>query len=414
MKTLSKILIATLGVMLTHATVAEKPESTMFYMSTENRYYKAKFVMASNLVVLPFQINKTDSLNFIFDTGVDRTIITELNNPTTISNHQKRKVKVRGLGSAESIVAELSENNHLSIGDILAEKQEILVIPNNTIDLSSSLGHKVNGVVGRTFFEQFVVEINYINKTVKFHNPDQFNRKIRKGDDVIPIELINGKPYVNAMVTINGEEIPVKLLFDTGMSFSLWLDPTTNRALKPAGLSIHDDFGHGLNGEVSGEISRVEKFQIGKFVFTDVITAFPDSNDLGSVAGSTYRNGSVGADIFRRFNVVIDYQSRQIILRKNQDYKQSFEYDMSGIEVSPILPGLPFYYIVSVKENSPASECGLMVNDEIVSLNGKPAKELSMSQIVDILRQRESNRIRITVKRNGELVKVDFRLRRLV
>lgn len=414
MKTLGKILIATLGVMLTHATVAEKPESTMFYMNTENRYYKAKFVMASNLVVLPFQINKSDSLNFIFDTGVDRTIITELSNPSAVSDHKKRKVKVRGLGSAESIVAELSENNHLSIGDILAEKQEILVIPNNTIDLSSSLGHKVNGVVGRTFFEQFVVEIDYKKKSVKFHNPEKFNRKIRKGDDVIPIVLINGKPYVNAMVTLNGKEIPVKLLFDTGMSFSLWLDPTTNAALKPSGLSIHDDFGHGLNGEVSGEISRVEKFQIGKFVFTDVVTAFPDSNDLGSAATSSYRNGSVGADIFRRFNVVIDYQGQQIILRKNNDYKDSFEYDMSGIEISPVLPGLPFYFIISVKENSPASECGLMVNDEIVNINGKPASELSMYQIVDLLRQKENNRIRLTVKRNGKLVKANFQLRRLV
>lgn len=414
MKTLKTIQTAALGILLTLTSMAEKPESTLFFLNNDSRYYKTKFVLASNLMVLPFYVNNSDSMNFVFDTGVGRTIVTKTTSSSSVSTNQSRKVLVKGLGSTESIVGVLSSNNDLSLGEIYAGNHEILVVPNNIIDLSSSLGHEVNGVTGRSFFEQFVVEIDYLKQTVQFHNPNQFNRKVRRGDDVIPIELIDGRPYITANVTINGKEIPVKLLFDTGMSFPLWLDKSTNENLFPTGLIRRDDFGQGLNGNVSGEVSRVEKLRIGNFELTDVITAFPDADDLNNITKNFNRNGSVGADVFRRFNVIIDYHNKRIILRKNAAFKEEFTYDMSGISIETILPGFPFYRIASIGENTPASECGLLVNDEILKINGKEARNLSMSEIVCLLKKREGKKIRITVLRNGETFKLKFRLKRLV
>ncbi len=414
MKTIKKIQIAALGILLATSSMAEKPESTSFFLNNDSRYYKTKFVLASNLMVLPLQINNSCSMNFVFDTGVGRTIITQTTNPEAISTSQFRRVLVRGLGSNESIVGVLSSNNDLSLGEISDDNHEILVVPNNIINLSSSLGYEINGVTGRSFFEQFVVEIDYLKQTVQFHNPSQFNRKIRSNDDVVPIELIDGRPYITANVTINGKEIPVKLLFDTGMSFPLWLDPSTNENFKPTGLCRHDDFGQGLNGNVSGEISRVEKLRIGKFELKNVITAFPNANAIRDVTVNSDRNGSVGADIFRRFNVIIDYQNKRVILRKNATFKEEFTYDMSGISIETILPEFPFYRIASIGENTPASECGLQVNDEILKINARNTRNMSMNDIVCLLKKREGKKIRITVLRNGEIIKLKFRLKRLV
>jgi hypothetical protein len=414
MKTLKSTIFAALGLLLTIAAIAEKPESTWFYMNSRGSSYKTNFVLASNLMVLPFRINETDSLNFIFDTGMSRTIITDLSNPQVVLLSQGRKVRVKGLGPNESVEGILSRNNALSLGKIYGKSQEILVIPNNTIDLSSGMGHQINGIIGRSIFERFVVEISYINKTVQFFDPERFNRKIRSNEEVIPIELIDGRPYINAQVTINGNVVPVKLLFDTGMSFALWLDQSTDLNLKPAALSRSDVFGQGLNGAVTGEISRVEKFQIGKFEFSNVIAAFPHSDVIHNATTSNDRNGSVGADIFRRFNVTIDYRNSRIILRKNSSFKEPFTYDMSGVEVGSVIPGLPYYRIVSVGKNTPAAECGLEENDEIKSINGQLAKNLSLFEITSLLRSKEGRKIKITVKRNGEIVKVKFRLRKLV
>jgi C-terminal processing protease CtpA/Prc len=163
-----------------------------------------------------------------------------------------------------------------------------------------------------------------------------------------------------------------------------------------------------------GEISRVEKFQIGKFEFNNVIAAFPDSNNIADVTSNTDRNGSVGADIFRRFNVTIDYQNKRIILSKNSSYKEPFSYDMSGIEVGTIIPGLSLYRIASVGNNTPASECGLMENDVINSINGQQVCSLSLCEITSLLKSKEGKKIKITIMRNGELIKVNFKLRKLV
>lgn len=414
MRTLHTIISTLLGVLIAAGVQAEKPESTMFYLNSKNDSYKVNFTLASHLMVLTFAINGSDSLNLIFDTGAGRTIITEISNPYIVSLNEARKVKLRGLGTDESVDGLISKNNKLSMGKIEGKAQELLVVPNKVIDLTARVGHPINGVIGRSIFEQFVVEINYTNQTLNFYNPNKYKRKIHKDADIIPIELIDGKPYITAMVTINGVDIPVKLLFDTGMSFALWLDPSTNTNIKPSVVHRKEVLGQGLNGNLSGEISRVEKFRIGKFEFNNVITAFPDSNAIRDAITDNGRNGSVGAEIFRRFNVVIDYHNQQIILRKNSNFEDPFRYDMSGIEVGPIVEGLPFYKVLSIGSNTPASECGLMVNDEIKSINGTSANTLKISDISNILKRKEGKTIKMTVLRNGETIKVKFKLRELI
>ncbi|MGE0088563.1 MAG: aspartyl protease family protein [Bacteroidales bacterium] len=414
MKTLSIIISTLLGVLLAKGVLAEKPESTMFYMNSRNSYYQTTFTMASHLVVLPFCINGFDSINMIFDTGVGRTIITEISNPYIVSLNRARKVKVRGLGTSESVEGIVSNDNVLTLGKIHGKSQEVLVVPNNTIDLSARTGHPINGLIGRTIFEQFIVEINYSNQTIRFHNPQRFNHKVRKNEAVIPIELIDGRPFINAHVTIDGKEISVKLLFDTGMSMALWLDPFSSPDIKPSTVRRQEIIGQGLNGDISGEISRVEKFRIGPFELNDVFAAFPDSSAIQGTTENNGRNGSVGADVFRRFNVIIDYPNRQIILRKNSNFKSPFTCDMSGIEISPIVMGLPFYKIASIGKNTPASECGLMVNDELRYINGISTKDMTISQINDVFRSREGKTIRMTVVRDGISVDVKFKLRKLI
>lgn len=414
MKTLSIITHMLIGILLAKGVLAEKPESTMFYMNNRKSCYQTSFTMASHLIVLPFCINGSDSINMIFDTGVGRTIITEISNPYIVSLSHARKVKIRGLGTSESVDGIISNNNILTLGKISGKSQEVLVVPNNIIDLSARTGHRVNGLIGRTMFEHFIVEINYSNRTIRFHNPQKFNHKIRKNEAIVPIELVDGRPFIKAHVTINGKEIPVNLLFDTGMSMALWLDPFSNPDIKPSTVRRQEIIGQGLSGDISGDISRVEKFRIGPFELNDVIAAFPDSSAIQGTTENNDRNGSIGADIFRRFNVIIDYPNRRIILRKNSSFQNPFTCDMSGIEITPIAIGLKFFKIASVGKNTPASDCGLMVNDELRYINGMPTKDMTISQINNMLCSREGKTIRMTVVRNGIPVNVKFKLQKLI
>jgi len=414
MKTLNRIISAMLGVLIATGAMAEKPETTLFAMNGSCNYYKTHFTLASHLVVLPFRINGSDTLNLIFDSGTGRTLITELSTSDGVSFNETRKVKLRGLGNNLALEGVLSSGNEVSLGEIRGRDQEVLIIPNNVIDFSARAGQRINGIIGQSIFEQYVVEISYTNKTAIFYNPEKFNRKIRRGDEVIPLEIINGKPYITAMVTIHGKKFPVKLLFDTGMSFAVWLDPNSNALIGPGELCRREVLGQGLNGELTGVVSRIEKLQIGGFDFSNVVTAFPDSSSIGEATLENGRNGSVGSEILRRFNVVIDYHNRRLILRKNNDYRAPFHYDMSGMEIGSVIAGFPFYRILNISDASPAAETDLRVDDELYAINGTLASKMTMIEIVELLRSKEGRKIRMTVMRNGESVKVVFKLRKLI
>ncbi|MEG0762174.1 MAG: peptide-binding protein, partial [Chryseobacterium sp.] len=44
------------------------------------------------------------------------------------------------------------------------------------------------------------------------------------------------------------------------------------------------------------------------------------------------RKGSLGGEILRRFTVVFDYPNQKLYLKKNGNYNDSFNFNMSGLD----------------------------------------------------------------------------------
>jgi len=413
MKTLTYI-ISTVATLVVTISLAGEPDSGVFNLTRGNSAYRSSFTMASHLVVIPVAINGSDSMNFILDSGVGSTLITEVSSGGVVSLNDARKVLVTGLGNSESLEALASENNSLQVGRLVGHNQKVIVLLNDVFNLSTRMGISINGLIGRTVFEQFVVEINYVNHSLAFYNPERFRTQLRRNEEAIPIKIIEGKPYVDVVVTNGGVERTVTLLLDTGMSFALWLDPNSNSGIKPKENARADVLGQGLNGNVTGQISRVDKVKIGTFELANVITAFPDTSSISEVSITQGRSGSIGADIFRRFNVIFDYPHNRLILRKNGNFSEKFEYDMSGLEVGTVVVGLPAYQVLSVGHSTPAEEAGILPDDQIYSINGVQANTLTLSEIADLFKSREGKSITMVVYRNGVKMLFKFKLRRLV
>ena len=127
--------------------------------------------------------------------------------------------------------------------------------------------------------------------------------------------------------------IPVKLLIDSGSSDALWLfEDRKENILLPS--KYFDDFlGRGLSGSIYGRRSRVEKLQIGSFSLKNAKVAFPDSSSVKYIKNIKERNGSLGSEVLKRFNVIFDYKNRRLTLKKNRHFKAPFKYNMSGIEL---------------------------------------------------------------------------------
>ncbi|HEY5687195.1 MAG TPA: aspartyl protease family protein [Yeosuana sp.] len=417
----------------------------------QNKYKsdKINFKLLNNLVIIPVKVNDVD-LSFILDTGVSKTIIFNYSN---ISDSLKIKdtelIYLRGLGEGDSVEALKSKNNNFRIGDAVNIKQELFAIFNEDIDFAPRLGIAIHGIIGYDLFKDLIVEINYTKKFVRLTEPDKFQYKNCRKCETLSLEFYNNKPYVNAHVKIESNNIPIKLLIDSGGSDALWLFEDDTLGIRHSDKFFNDFLGHGLSGSVYGKRSKVEEFSLNKFVLKNANVAFPDASSISFARKFKDRNGSLAGNILKRFNIIFDYQKAKMIIRKNSYFKHEFSYNKSGIELaqngvrfikeidyqSGRNNGLtndesnnafriifdssykfylkPAYTIVELRENSPAYNAGLLIGDIILSINGKSAHQYSLQGLMQKFYEKEGKRIKLTVERNGQVFSMAFRLEKL-
>ncbi len=371
------------------------------------------FKTASNLIIIPVVINDSDTLNFILDTGVRFPIITELPYVNRLNLNFMQPVSVNGLGQGDALTAYRSGNNTMKISGLVSHNQEIHMVIDENFQISQILGLPVHGLIGFDLFKDFVVEIDYDRSTLTLTKPKYYRDRVSNKDIVMPLHFESNKPYVRTtIVNDNNEEVPVKLLVDTGASDAIWLSTQSDERIKIPERYIESFLGRGLNGDLYGKKGRIGGIWLGPLVLYQPIVAYPET---GLVPQVTYddRNGTLGAEILRRFYVTIDYPDSQIKLRPTKKIRDEFNYNMSGLDISNPFPGLPVYTIDKVRKDSPAYNAGLMENDQILSVNKTNHRSLSLNDINLLLQSREDRRISMTVLRNGEEISTSFSLQKI-
>lgn len=372
------------------------------------------FKTSSNLIIIPVAINNSDTLNFILDTGVSYPIITELPFVNKLSLNFLQPINVKGLGEGEQLTAYRSGNNVISINGLVAYDQEIHMVINENFQISQILGIPVHGMIGFNLFKDYVVKIDYATQKITLIKPEYFAYKERDKDIVLPLIFEQNKPFVKtSIVTDKNEDVPVKLLVDTGASDALWLSTNSDSRISLPENNIETFLGRGLSGDLYGKKGRIGAIWVGPLVLYEPIVAFPDNDLIEKLIGKNDRNGTLGAEILRRFYVTMDYPNKRLILRPNGYIKDEFNYNMSGLEVTNPMPGLPIFLINNIRKNSPAYYAGLQENDQIVALNNESNKSLTLNDINLLFQSHEDKKVKMTVLRNGEQIKTEFFLKKM-
>lgn len=372
------------------------------------------FKTASNLIIIPVTINESDTLNFILDTGVRFPIITELPFVNKLNLNYLMPVQVKGLGEGHELTAYRSGNNTMKLNGLTARNQEVQMIIDENFQISHMLGIPVHGLIGFNLFKDYIVEIDYPREEITLHKPEYYKYRDRRKDIILPLHLENNKPFVRtSIVTDTQKEVPVKLLVDTGASDALWLSEKSDDRIDLPEQNIETFLGKGLNGSVFGTKGRIDGIWVGPLILSEPIVAFPNSELIEQLISSNDRNGTIGAEILRRFIVTIDYRNSRLTMRPTHRVKDDFNYNMSGMEVINPVPGLPIFTITDIRENSPAYFAGLKVNDQILSMNYSNHRSLELNDINLLLQSRENKKIRVKVLRDGEEIKTSFELKKL-
>lgn len=406
---------------------------------------KVRFKLAGNLIVLPVEVNGVE-LSFILDSGVSKPILFNFLNTDSLQIRDVEKIFLRGLGSEGMIEALRSRKNIIKVGNAVGVNQDIYVIFDNDINFTPRLGVQVHGIIGYDIFKNNIVEVNYSSKYFRLFDPERYTYKDCKKCQKFDLSFDSRKPFIDADVTIDEKEIPVKLLIDTGSSDALWLFENQDLQLQPFnGIFFRDFLGKGLSGNVYGKRSKVNLFRLNDFKLDDVNVAFPDSLSTTFARKFKARNGSIGGELLKRFNIVFDYPNKQITLKKNGNYKKPFYYNKSGIIVEQVGERMvkekvnkitydsygrkndestsvnmgnyyrfvlkPAFTIVDLREDSPAARSGLLVDDVIISINGKPTQDMSLEQVNGYFTDKTGRQVRLTVERKEkELIGVKFTL----
>jgi hypothetical protein len=408
----------------------------------------------NNLVFIPLKVNGIE-LNFLLDSGVEETILFSLDDNPNVKFYNSQKIALKGLGSDDAIEGLKTTNNFLEIPGLTSSNQLIYVILDQKFNLSSHIGIPVNGIIGYNFFRDNLIQINYASKKLIIHKSNSQNlKKINKKFKKIPITIERNKPYLQGEVFVNELKVPVKLLIDIGNSDSIWLFENLSDNIRVPDKNFDDFLGKGFSGDIIGKRAKVGYFSFDKYYFKQPIVAFPDSISLKSVRLVKDRLGSVGGGIFKRFSIILDYNNKNIYLKKNSHYNDPFTYNESGVEIqhnglqwvqetvmlntTPInsvnikdnngenikisvnntvtndfkykFELKPIYEISKVRVNSPAYLSGLREGDIVITINKKPAYKYSLGKITEMFRTEEGKWVTLEIERNSQAYKFKFQL----
>ncbi|WP_289041059.1 PDZ domain-containing protein [uncultured Zobellia sp.] len=399
---------------------------------------KIKFQLINNLIVVPIEVNGTE-LSFLLDSGVSSPILFNISETDSVQINHVSEITIKGFGDNVPIKALVSEKNQFRLKNISNENQKLFVVMDKSINFSTSLGIPVHGIIGYDLFRDFVVDVNYIKKHIRFSNPDTYVYREKKNTEVLPLSIRAKKAYLNSELYLGeDDELSVRLLLDTGSSDALWLFESDSINVPD---KHYDDFlGKGLNGNIYGKRTKVNGLRIGRFLLNDAKAAFPDKNSFRELTNLVERNGSLGGSVLKRFNVVFDYRRNRIILRKNSNFDKPFKYNLSGLDLQhngiryiaesiaddrgvvysdkaefgnvqllfenqTRLSVAPEIIVSAIRAGSPAYEAGLKEGDVILAVNGKRIHRYKLQDILEMINEKEGKRIKLLIERyNSDLL----------
>jgi PDZ domain/Aspartyl protease len=409
---------------------------------------RINFKLIHNLIVIPVQINGVE-LSFLLDTGISKPIIFNFFNLTEeLQINQTERIYLRGLGEGDPVEALKSRNNVFKIGEAININQDLYAIFDSSLNFTPRLGIPIHGIIGYDLLKDFIVEINYTYKYIKLHDPESYRSKQCNKCKSLNLEFHNKKPYILGSISINGETKQVKLLIDSGGSDALWLFEDEEIAVP--NKYFEDFLGRGLSGSVYGKRSKLDKFSIAGFELKKINTAFPDSSSISYAKQIKDRNGSLGGEILKRFNLIFDYQKAKITLKKNHNFNNPFNYNKSGITLEHngvrvvkeldkedsrrsrfnstsesdavnmfVTSSYKYslaeaFTIVELREESPAKKAGLLLGDVILLVNNKEAHLYSLQDIIQLFYGDDGKLIKLLIDRKGVQLRFKFRLQTLL
>jgi len=393
--------------------------------SLQGQIYKDNLFLRANQVEIPFNfvngfiildVTYGDKLplKFIFDTGAEYTILSHVEYALMTGARMGRKVTILGADLSTEIQAGIIHGNHLNLaGKIDIDNVDMILLDKDYMNLGQYVGFPVHGIIGANIFSKFLMEINYKKGIITFHNPKK-NQVRLKGYKEIDVDFISRKPYMQMLVEMpNGKSFTGKYLVDCGADLSLLMVLGSHEQLEVPKNTLVAHIAAGLGGSMKGYLGRVNRIELGSIDLPSTVIHYQEMMDSTRLDTSD-KNGIVGNRILSLYNVLIDYPNQKLYLKPYRKRVRARKVDKSGLSIIASGAYLKQLSIGYVLENTPADEVGLRAGDIILKINGFPSSFWGVASITKKMTRKEGRKIKLAILRDGQKIKVTFRLKKYI
>lgn len=274
-------------------------------------------------------------------------------------------------------------------------KESKLVVCLDMKMLRQVTGLEIRGIVGMNAIREYVLQIDFDRGKLALLKPDYRNHP--EWGHAVPIRFNKlGMPIVTARMPAS---IKADFIVDTGSNGSGSLTkPLFDYIVEEKNLKTAEWLGETAAGTLRKSEARIANVTVGQFTCKNLIIAEGNFHTLG-------------LGWLRWFRVTFDFHNGKMYLKKGDQFDRPDETDMSGLHVLRI-DGKTVVH--SLDKAYPADQAGILVEDIILSVNGKPAAAYEMWELRRLLCSGDKKKITMTIQRGKEKMTVTFLLKRRI
>ena len=354
--------------------------------------------LTGGIVILQARLGDfPDTLNFVLDTGssgisLDSTTADYFKLTPTPSDKT-----IRGIAGIRKV--SFLYNYKLKFPGLTVDSLDFHI--NDYTILTEVYGERIDGIIGFALLKRYIIKIDYDNLKLEFWTPGTI--RYPRGGYLL-------QPSINLLASLESrvkdeKAINSRFLYDMGAGVCLLLTQDFVRDSVFIGKKRKRFIkeGEGLGGKIDMEMTVIREFKMGPFRFRNVpIYIFDDEFNVTSYP---YLGGLIGNDILRRFNVILNYAKKDFYITPNSHFGDGFDYSYPGIELYMVDGKI---IVGDVAKGSSAESVGIKEGDEVLGINKNFTQNLNQYKIA---LQVPGDKIKLIIRRGGELLSYEFRVK---
>ena len=349
------------------------------------------FRLMNHHIVLDASVDGRSGLSFMLDTG-NKFAVIDLARAREMGVTLGAAVKAQG--TSGSVEAYGVTRGSMSLDGLAGFAQPLrLALPLR--HLAPRLGGHLDGLIGSDFIEAFVVEIDYVGRTLTLHDRDDF--RYTGPGRAVPLRFAaGGHPLIAGTIQAQGAEpIDVVMMLDLGSGSAIELNAPFVAAARliEASRTVTAQGVAGAAGESRGRIGRLATLTVGPYRF-DRPLAFLSQDQAGTNRTSNI-DGRIGNRIAERFRVFLDYRRKQIILEPNDRFRQPLDQATSGLVITAGGADFKTFEIAGVLEGSPGAAAGFRQGDVLLTIDEQATSEMTLSDLLTFFERAGTYRVRV-------------------